>query len=180
MKKRILALAAVLVLVAVLAVPMAAFAADVTVSGTVPSVLSTLTMTVPGPINTWSLTDWNGGSGGWMYVGLNYGKATDGSMLYTQGNDGVTGWGITVAVNGGYIGPTTYAQMWSGVWLPTPIQLSNDGATFYQFALASQFSYSGTTDGTTPLYLYAEQQVNTTDAAGAYGLVVVYTLTPTP
>lgn len=176
--KKLLILATALVLLAILAVPMAAFADDVTVGGTVPSVPSTLTMTVPNSISWWSLTAWNRDTTN-IVVGLNYGYADAGSMVYVQGNDGVKGWGITAAVPAGYIGPTSYAQMYGPGWLPTPIQLSIDGSAFYQFAAGGYFSYTGSTDGTTPLLLYAEQQVNTTDAPGAYSIVIVYTMTPT-
>jgi hypothetical protein len=183
MKKRILTLAAVLALVAVLVAPMAALADEVNIGGTVPSVASVTTMTVPGPTigdGNWALDSLSGGSA--LQVGTNYAKAPSGNMLFTQGNDGATGWGVTVQVRSDYINPTsTLAQMATAtVWLPTPIEFSNDnGTNYYPFGAATQFNYSGTTSGITPLDLIAKQKVNTTDKAGVYWIVVVYTLTVT-
>jgi hypothetical protein len=174
--KKILALVTVLALIAALVVPMAVSAAPLNINGTVPFVASTLTLNQPGDINTWSPS-----GNGYITVGLNTGIATNGSVVYAQGNDGVTGWTLSVKVDPSYIGPSTNAQMYASNWLPTPIQLSNNqGANWYQFAAATAFNYSGTSDGTTPLYLAAQQTVNTTDVAGAYTIKVVYTLTPTP
>jgi hypothetical protein len=173
--KKILALVAVLALVAALVVPMAVSAAPLNINGTVPFVQSTLTLNQPGDITTWAPH-----GDGYIVVGTNYGVAANGSVVYAQGNDGVTGWTLTAMVASNYIDTDSLAHMWAGSFLPTAIQLSNDGgATYYQFGSTTAFNYSGTTDGSTPLYLEAQQKVNTTDVTGAYTIQVVYTLTPT-
>jgi hypothetical protein len=172
--KKLLVLVAVLALVAALVVPMAVSAGapivgDVNITGSVPSWPTTLTLNTPGTIDF-----------SWFTVGLNSGNSS-GSVVYAQGNDGVTGWGLTVKVDPGYLDPDdNVAHMaFPGTWLPSPIELSQGGA-YYQFGAGNEFTYSGSTDGTTPLALYAHQNVNVTDKAGAYTMVVIYTLTPTP
>jgi hypothetical protein len=175
--KKLLVLVAVLALVAVLVVPMAASAEaqNVNINGTVQSVPTVITLIAPGPISNWNLS-----GNGYLLVGTNYGAAADGSVVYTQGNDTVRGWALTAMVASNYIDTDSLAHMWAGSFLPTAIELSNDGGgSFYQFGASSVFPYSGTTNGTTTLKLEAQQVVNTEDVAGAYGLVVVYTITPT-
>jgi len=183
--KRLLVLVAVLALVAAMVVPMATFAAappttaEVSIGGSVPAVASQYTFVPPGTINdsSWSLIDWNGGNA--LQVGLNYAKATNGSVTFVQGNDGATGYKVTAVIKPGWIDPSdSLAHMYDGnLALPTPIKLSFDGgSSFANYNSSDVVTWNGPAN--TALYLNAEQQVNTTDAAGVYYVYVVYTFTP--
>jgi|GEM_PF-5630994 len=175
--KKLLTIVAILAIVAAMVVPVAVFADDVNVSGNVLAVPTVLNMITPSPISLWSLSAWNNND--YLRAGTNFASSvTPGSVTYTQGNDGVTGWGLTVACAPGYVGPTTAGQMYlAGNWLPNALAISPDGSAWTW--AASGFGYSGTSDGITPLNLYAQQVVGTTDPPGVYSIVLVYTLTPT-
>jgi len=176
--KKLLVLIGVLALVAAMVVPLAASAEQVSIGGSVAAVSSKITFVPPGTIDdtSWALSPWAGGNP--LQVGLNYAHATDGSVTFVQGNDGVNGWKLGAVVKPGWFGPTSFAQMYASDWLPTPIKISFDGgSTFLQYNAAdAPYTWNGPANATIPLYV--EQQVNTTDKAGVYYIYIVYTLTP--
>ena len=181
--KKLLILVAVLALVAALVVPMTVSAAQggtgpVNITGDVVFVASQLTMVVPGNITQWSKNSWTSGdSYNWLTVGDNYGSGTPGSITFVQGNDGVTGWKLTTTLGTGYSLGKMYCYDSVNDFLPAELQLTIDsGANVYDATLFNGWSTTGSTSSA--LTLGAKQVVGTTDKAGTYSFVIVYTLTP--
>ena len=154
---------------------------QITVGGIVGSNSSTLTFTPPNSITRWSINQWANDNND-LVVGTNWAAAGAGSVVYAQGNDGITGWTLTVAC------PTNYAltatpplngNMYNGSnFLSTAIQVSPDGSNWY-YAGNTGFNYGNvTTTGTTVLNLYAQQVVTVTDPQGTYSIPLTYTFAP--
>lgn len=184
--KKILALVTVLALIAALVVPMAVSASGSTtsgavnenISGLVPAVPSQLNMSTPSDITDWSTTPWLNNAN--LTVGTNFASTTPGSVSFTQGNDGMTGWDVTLTCSSDYTNGAMY-DFTAGdpgyhTFLPNGLKISFDGSS-WQAANTAGFDWNGTNSGIS-LPLYAQQVVGTTDKAGTYSIVLVYTLTP--
>jgi hypothetical protein len=166
MKKKILSLAIALGLIAVIALPMTAWAATTDIEG---SLGITATLNAPSLSSFTTFT-----------VGDNTGSATAGSVI----TSGTTSWALTVAdaktnnngkmtVNGenssGAIKLTNAIQV--GMTAPTVGAISE-----YQTALQGASGYSD--NGTFSIPLFFKQTIVTDDTAGSYKITLTYTLTP--
>jgi hypothetical protein len=163
--KKLLILATLLALLAVLAIPMAAFAYTNTGTTNVNGSIIAPSITIAPP----TAIDF-----GTLKVGVNE-KNSDatGSVLVAVGSANSGNWQVTAASDpwyGGYMynGSNNLAQK---MWIATV-----DG---YVYADTGS-SYTGTFDNVgactpSPFTLYAHQDVLNTDPAGYYGIVIVFT-----
>jgi hypothetical protein len=163
------------------------------ISGTVALTNSILSLTAPSAITNWNLGDVNGATTNTtLEVGDNYGvSATPGTVSFTQGNDGVTGWQVTAACESGYStgasgtisgGPIPSGGLhgnmyYSGTFLSKSLGLSTTGSTGTFTAAGTPITYSGT-GATGSLPLYGEQTIITTDPPGNYGIIIIFTVSP--
>ena len=162
MKRRILALASILALVAALAVPMAALATT-EVTGTQPA---TAELTAPSAIGIGSFT-----------TGANTGNSgTPGQVVANT-----AGWTLSVEDNNQAADTgkmlTGATPLTSALGVGINATAADGGAfTAYQTGLQGSTGYGTVTTFSIPLYV--NQPVVASDAPGAYSLTVKYTATP--
>jgi hypothetical protein len=168
--KRILIIAATLVLLAMLAVPMAAFASDTgdtTVQGAV--TIASVTITAPSAINF-----------GNFVLGENTAtSATPGSLVVTPGTSGITAWTVTAQS----LAPYASGQMWSddaSRFLDTRLIITL--ATWAQQGWADVgVTLTGAT-ASDSVPFNAKQTIVMADTAkaGAYTITITFTASCTP
>lgn len=173
MKKKILALGMIVALLAVMALPMAVFAAGTPQDGitVVTGILGqTLTLKAPSAFNL--------GLGGNLALGINTGSSgTPGSVVTNA-----AGWLLAVAdkktITTGFM--TKGGDDVLGDKLATAIQVSIDGVTPTNISgYLTQLAIGTGLVGTTPIPLYASQTViAATDLPGTYSITLTYTATP--
>jgi spore coat protein U-like protein len=158
--KRILIIAATLVLLAMLAVPMAAFAVttgDTTVTGSI--VAPTISVTAPGTLDFDQFT-----YGVEKQVG-----PTTGSVTVVPGSATNVNWTVT-ATDAAY--GNGYMYIIADGYLSTPLLICVDGSTWHYANVNA--AVSGSDNGT--FDFYAKQTVVTTDAAGSYTDTIVFSV----
>jgi hypothetical protein len=157
--KKILVLAMALAMVAVLAVPMAVFAGDTVVSGTV----SACSIDVYAPSSI--------AFGTFSGPGDYYSNSPDGWVVFTSGTTG-NSWQVTCqdASNGGYM---RQSDWWTSLTNQLYVSLDN-WATYATADAGVSISGSGSTSG--GFTLYAKQTiVEPGDAAGDYSITITVT-----
>jgi len=159
LKKRILALAAVLALLAVLVAPMAAFAVDVPLDGTNLDAVMTITPpTMP--------------SFGYFVFGWNsIWSSPDGSVTVVNNSDNPTGWTVTAQDIGSY-GYMRVGGVGGSVYLGSRLEISPDGGNWYYADAGCTWSGSSF-PGALPFY--ANQYITNGDQAGLYTIIITFT-----
>ncbi len=166
MKKRILTLGMLLALVAVMALPMAAFAETNTGSGTVPTVSSTISITAPG----------NFSFGDFTVSANSTASSTNGTTTYIPGNDSASGWQVTATDNNTGTNTGKMLRTTDSHPLTSELQISQDVGSSY-FAASSTLTYSGAASGQ---YTFdAKQYIASDELAGVYSIAIKFTGTLT-
>lgn len=159
--KKLLILGTVLALLAILAVPMAAFAADsapVTVTGAL--VAATIEVTAP------TFAGFGNFSHGDNYIA----STNDGSVVITQNSQTPSGWTVTAKDLGGYGG-----YMWNvavSAHLAAKLYISPDSWSTWNTADVGVSWTAGGLTGSMPTYL---KQTVDNEAADTYSITITYT-----
>jgi hypothetical protein len=171
--KKILFLGLVLALLAVVAVPVAAFAdttGDTEVSGTF--VAASLSVTAPDPLNF-----------GNFVQGYNYAGPSVGNVTFDPGSSAETGWSMTALGNSTMFAP-------GPIYLNNYLLISADDSTWFianggsgsvnGIPYSGTLTYTGGSGTNLPFNFWAAQFIVPADQPGVYSDTITFTASMTP